>query len=166
MVLDAAALAEIKRLHQANELTLADIGARFGIAATSVSKLARTHGWTSRSELIGRAPRSFSPVTAHAYARLVRRVYDTVGMMLGKMEADMRSGKFHTPDFERTAKSVAAMLGSLAKAKTTVPDGDEKQKPDPAEPAAAADEAERLHREIIERLECIKRRRDAEAGPG
>ncbi len=166
MEFDAATLAEIKCLHQANEQTLADIGERFGIAATTVSKLARTHGWTSRSELIGRAPRSYHPVTAQAQARLVRRLYDTISMMLEQMEADMRSGKLNTPDFERTAKSVAALIGSVSKAKTTVTDGDEKKKPQAAAPTVAADEVERLHREMIERFERIRSRRDTEAGSG
>jgi hypothetical protein len=162
--LDEAALAEIKRLHQANELTLDEIGARFGIAATMVSKLARVHGWPSRTQLLGRRARSFRRVTARKRARLVRRLYDTISMMLEQMEADMKSGKLQAQDFERIGKSMAAMIGSLGKAAATEPDGDEKQKADSAEPAAAADEAERLHREIIARFERVQQRRNAEAG--
>jgi len=163
MALDKAALAEIKRLHQANELTLAEIGARFGLAATTVSKLARVHGWPSRSQLQGRAPPSFRPATGRTQAKLVRRLFDTISAMLEQMEAGMKSGKLTAQDFERAGKSVAAMIGGLSKATATEPDGDEKQTPN-TEPAAAADEAERLHREIIERFERIQRRRDAEAG--
>jgi hypothetical protein len=164
MVLDEATLAEIKRLHQANELTLDEIGARHGIAATKVSKLARVNGWPSRSQLLGRAPRSFRRASARTQARLVRRLYDTISVMLLQMEADMRSGTLKAPDFERIGKSVAAMVGSLSKATATEPDGDEKQKPNAAAPAAAPDEAERLHREIIARFERIQSRRNAEAG--
>jgi hypothetical protein len=164
-VLDEATLAEIKRLHQANELTLAVIGARYGMAATSVSKLARVHGWPSRSELIGRAPQSFRRVSARTHARLVRRLYDTISMMLEQMEAAMKSGKLTAQDFERTGKSAAAMISSVSKATAAEPDGVEKKKPN-ARPAASADDAERLHREIIERLERIQRRRNAEAGSG
>ncbi len=164
MALDEATLAEMKRLHQACELTLAEIGVRFGMAATTVSKVARLNGWPSRSELIGRAPPSFRRVSARAKARLVRRIYDTIGTMLKQMEADMESGKLQANDFERAGKSVAAMLAGLHKATATEPDGDDKQKPNAAEPAAAADEAERLHREIIERFERIQQRRKAEAG--
>ncbi len=88
----------------------------------------------------------------------MRRLYDTMGMMLLQMEADMRSGKLTGPDYERTGKSLAAIIGSLGKATATEPDGDEKKKPKAAEPAApAADDAERLHREIIERFERIQR---------
>jgi len=168
MALDKAALTEIKRLHQANELTLDEIGARYGMAATSVSKLARVHGWRSRSEMLGRASRSFRPATARTQAKLVRRLYDTISMMLEQMEADMRSGKLTAQDFERAGKSVAAMIGGLSKATATEPDGDEKQKPKSAETAAppAADEAERLHREIIARFERVQKRRNAEAGSG
>ena len=163
MVFTEADLAEIKRLHQANELTLDEIGERFGIAATTVSKLARLHGWRSRSELLGRSPRSFRPVTARRQARLVRRFYDTISMMLEQMEADMRSGTLKAQDFERVGKSMAAMIGGLGKATATEPDGDETQKPISAEPDAAAD-VERIQREIIERFERIQNRRSAEAG--
>jgi hypothetical protein len=164
MVLDEAALAEIKRLHQANVLTLAEIGARYGIAATAVSKLARRQGWPSRSELTGRSPRMVQPVASQSRARLVCRLYNTITMMLELMEAEMKSGTLKAPDFERIGKSVAAMLGGLSKATATEPDGDEKQKPTSAAPAAAADEAERLHREIVERFARIQQRRNAEAG--
>jgi len=163
MALSEAAL-EIKCLHQANELTLAEIGALFAISASTVAKLARANGWPSRSELIGRAPRSFRLVTAQAKARLIRRLYDTISMMLEQMEADMRSGKLKAQDVERAGKSMAAMIGSLTKATATEPDGDAKQKPETTEPAAAADEVARLQREIIERFASIQRRRDAEAG--
>ena len=162
MALDEATLAQIKDLHQANELTLAEIGARFGISASKVSRLARVHGWPSRSEMLGRSPRTFRSVTGLARARLVRRFYDTMGLMLLQMEADMRSGKLTGPDYERTGKSLAAIVGSLGKATATEPDGDETKKPKCAEPAA--DDAERLHREIIERFERIQKRRHDEAG--
>jgi hypothetical protein len=163
MALSEAALAEIKCLHQANELTLAEIGALFAISASTVAKLARRYGWTSRSELIGRVRPSFRSVTAQAKARLIRRLYDTISMMLEQMEADMRSGKLKAQDVERAGKSMAAMIGSLTKATATEPDGDAKQKPE-TEPAAVANEVARLQREIIERFESIQRRRDAEAG--
>jgi hypothetical protein len=162
-VLDEATLAEIKVLHQANELTLAEIGVRYGMAATAVSKLARVHGWPSRSEMMGRAPPSFRPATARTQARLVRRLFDTISMMLEQMEADMKSGKLGAQNFERPGKSVAAMISSLSEATATEPNGDEKKKPNAAAPAA---EAERIQREIIERFERIQRRRDAEAGSG
>jgi hypothetical protein len=167
MVLSEAALAEIKCLHQANELTLAEIGVRFGLSASTVSNLARRHGWPSRTEVIGRARPSFRGVTARAKAKLVRRFYDTISMMLEQMETDMRSGKLKAQDVERAGKAMAAMaamIGSLGKAAATEPDGDKKQKPESTEAAAAADEVERLQREIIARFESIQRRRDAEAG--
>lgn len=164
MELDEAALGEIKRLHQANELTLDEIGARYGMAATAVSKLARVHGWPSRTQLLGRRARSFRRVTARKRARLVRRLYDTISMMLERMEAEMKSGKLQAQDFERIGKSMAAMIGSLGKAAATEPQGDEKQTCNTAELVPASDEAERLHREIIERFERIRERRKTEAG--
>jgi hypothetical protein len=165
MALTEAAVAEIKCLHQACELTLDQIGARYGIAATAVSRLARIHGWPSRSELMGRSPRKLQPVAAQSRTRLVCRLYNTITMMLELMEAEMKSGTLKAPDFERIGRSVAAMLGGLSKATATEPDGDKKT-PNTAEPAAAPDDAERLHREIVERFERIQRRRNAERGSG
>jgi hypothetical protein len=163
MALDEAALAEIKRLHQACELTLDEIGERFGIAGATVSKLARVHGWTPRCELLGRKSPSFRPVGARKRARLLRRLYDTMSMMLEQMEADMKSGNLKAQDLERVGRSMAAMIASVSKATATEPDGDKKQTTSTAKPAPVS-EVERIHREIIERFERIQRRRNAEAG--
>jgi len=169
MALDKAALAEIKRLYHGNELTLAQIGDRYGITATAVSRIARSRGWLMRSELRGYAPRHSVPTTPKACALLVHRLCDVIVKKLDQMEADMAAGKLSSEDYERDTKSVAQMIASVGKAVMTGTDADKERKPKSAEPdvpAAAADEAERLHREIIERFERIQRRRDAEAGSG
>jgi hypothetical protein len=167
MALDERAVAEIKILHQACELTLAEIGARCGISATAVSHLARKEGWTPRSQLLGHAARSFRPATLQMRARLVRRFYDVMNKKLDQMEKAMAADKLSAEEFEREGKTTAAMFGSVAKA-VAESDGEKRQKPKASEPApvSASDEAERLHREIIERFERIQKRRNAEAGSG
>lgn len=166
MAFSEADLAEMKRLHQANVLTLDEIAEQFGIAATTVSKIARTHGWPSRSELKGRAARSFRRVSAQAEARLLRQLYDTTLRMLAQMEAEMAGGNLGTQDIERAAKAVAAMVGSVGKVTMAGPDGDTTQTPDADESRDSAANVERLKREIIERFESIQRRRNAEGGSG
>ena len=81
------------------------------------------------------------------------------------MDKAMTEGELSSADFERDAKAVGSMLGGLEKA-AMVPDAEKDRQPKPTIPTADATggEAERLHREIIERFERIQRRRDAEAG--
>jgi hypothetical protein len=171
MALDEAALAEVKRLHQENELTLVEIGVRNGVSASTISRWARVHEWPSRTELLGWAPRSFSPVTALTRARLVRRFYDAMSKRLEQMVEDMAEGRLSAEEFENGGKAVAAMFGSVAKAAADL-DGEKKHKAKAVAPApvsagpSVSDDVERLHREIVERFERIQRRRNAEAGSG
>ncbi len=168
MALDDAAIAEIKRLYGECELTLVEIGRRYNISPTGISKLARKHGWTMRWELMGRAPRASGLSTPRARERLLRRLCDTITRKLEQMEKGMKSGELNSADHERDAKAVASMIGSMEKVAATVTDADEERQPKSASPGASEgpdlSEAERLHREIIERFERIQRRRNAEAG--
>jgi hypothetical protein len=165
MALDKAALAEMKRLYHGNELTVAEIGVRFGISPSAVSRQARVRGWVMRSELRGFAPRRNSvPTTGKALELVVHQICSVISTKLEQMEAQMSNGELNSEDFERDAKSIGQMVGGVFKAKTTGSDGDTKKTPDASEPVPAPDELERLQREIIARFEHIQARRDAEAG--
>ena len=165
MVLDQEALAEMKRLHQGNELTLAEIGARFGRTATSISKLAQKYGWTARSEMLGYAPRLRQPTTPRALELVVIRMCGAIIMKLDQMEKGMQSGTLTSEDCERDAKSLATLVGNTLKALATGTDANKEQQPATFEPTVVSDEAQRLHREIIERFERIQRSRELEARP-
>ena len=165
MALDKAALAEIKRLYLGDEVTLTEIGARYGISASAVSRIARRYGWLMRTVRRGYVLRHSVPSTPKALELVVHQLCEAIITKLKQMEAQMQGGSLSSEDFERDAKSVGQMVGSVFKAKTTVPDGDKTQKPNAAEPDAAPD-VERIQREIIERFERIQERRDAEAGSG
>jgi hypothetical protein len=165
MALDKAALAEIERLYRADTQTLVQIGARYGLEPTAISRLARTHGWPMRYERMGRKPRHVIPSTPKVRAMLALRLCDVIKLKLEQMEADMASGELSSQDYERDAKAVAAMIGSVDRTHTTDPDAKKTPKPQSAEPAAVSD-VERIHREIIERFERIQRRRNAAGGSG
>lgn len=165
MALDKAALAEIERLYRADDLTVAQIGVQFGLAATTVSRLARRYGWPMRFERMGRSPRTIMPSTPKVRDMLAQRLCQVIKGKLDQMEADMASGKLTSQDYERDAKAVASMIGSVDKAHMTDSDAKKTTKRQSAEPAAVSD-VERLHQEIIERFERIQRRRSAEAGSG
>jgi hypothetical protein len=165
MALDDVSLAEIGRLYREGELTLAEIGRRFGCTDSAISKLARTRGWPMRRAMTVRAAGRIALVPA-ARVRLVRTLCAAITTKLEQMEKGMTSGELSAADCERDAKAVGSMLGGLEKVTATVPDADEERPPKSAGAGANAGggEAERLHREIIERFERIQRRRDAERG--
>jgi hypothetical protein len=165
MALDPAVLAEIKCLYGDRSITVAEIGRRHNRSAASISQLARKQGWPMRRGEQREAQRR------EARARLAAKLCKAITTKLEQMEKAMRRGELCPADCEREAKSVGSMVGSMEKVLTTVPHAEERQ-PQPASAGASEDtsdgpstgEAERLHREIMERFERIQRRRDAEAG--
>ncbi len=163
MALDKAAEAEIKRLYLETNVTLVKIGEQFGIAASSISRLARTRGWPMRWERMGRSPRTMQSSTPKARAALVHRLCIAIDKKLDQMETNMASGKLGSSDYERDAKAVGSMINGMEKVAVAGADADKEQKPKSAGPAAAT-EADRIRREIVERFERIQRRRNAERG--
>jgi hypothetical protein len=117
-----------------------------------------------RWEVMGRAPRVSGLSTPKARAKLADRLCNAITKKLEQMEKGMKSGELGSADFERDAKAVASMIGGMEKVAATVTDADEERQPKSASAGAHAGEAERLHREIIERFERIQRRRNAQAG--
>ena len=168
MALDDAAMAEIERLYRERKLTLVAIGKQFNRSPSGISRLARTRGWPMRWELMGYAPRFRAPSTPRMRAVLALRLCDTITKKLEQMEKGMQSGELGSADYERDAKSVGSMIAGMEKVTATGTDADEERQPKSASASASegpgASEAERLHREIIERFERIQRRRIAEAG--
>jgi hypothetical protein len=166
--LDEAAVAEIKRLYDGDELTVAAIAERFAIAPSAVTRLARTRGWVMRSQRRGFAPRLRLPTTARAQELVVHGMCEAIITKLKQMEAMMARGELSSEDFERDSKSVRSMAEGASRAAAKLTDADKERKP-PPEPSAAAEddtEAERISREIIERFEQIQRRRSAEGASG
>ena len=169
MALDDASLAEIGRLYREGELRIAEIGRRFGCTDSAISKLARRYGWPMRRAMTVRAAGKVALVPT-VRVRLVRTLCAAITTKLEQMEKGMKSGELGSADFERDAKAVGSMLGGLEKVTATTPDADKERQPKStnsaasAAPAAGSGEAERLHREIIERFERIQRRRETERG--
>ncbi len=163
MALDDAAVAEIKRLYCEGKVTLADIGRPHGLSPAAISQLARRQGWPMRRAAWGTVLQDRA-----ARARLAAKLCKAITRKLGQMEKGMKSGELGSADFERDAKAVSSMIGGLEKVAATVEDADEERRPQSASAGASeapsASEAERLHREIIERFERIQRRRSSEAG--
>ena len=163
MALTPEAEAEVARLYLANELTLEEIGARYAMSAPAVCKLANRRGWPKRSELAGAARRQ-RVVISRALEQVMMRMCGAMNAKLEQMEKGMQAGELGSEEFERDSKAIAALAAVTQKALATGPDAKKERQPKSTEPAAPADEVERLQREIIERFERIQRRRELEAG--
>lgn len=163
MALDEAAMAELERLYCEGELTLVELGARFGRSPSGISRLARSRGWPMRWDSMGRAPRKSTSSAPAVRAALAARLSGVIAKKLEQMETAMERGELKSEDLERDAKAVASMIGGMEKVAATVPDAD-KKRTTKTEDADGEDNVERLQREIIARFEQIQRRRNAEGG--
>jgi hypothetical protein len=163
--LSEATIARIRIDYEESSMTVEAIGQKYGVAATYISRLARTRGWLMRSIRMGRRARVGAPLTVSGRAFIAQRLCGVINKKIDQMEQDMQSGVLSPADLERDAKTVASMIVGMEKVATAT-DGEKKHKGqggDVAE-AGSVDEVERLQREIIERFESIQRRREAEAG--
>lgn len=165
MAFDAATIARMKVDYEESDLTVVQIGAKYGCSTAYVCKLAKLHGWKPRSLRIGRAPAKPKSWRPRARTGIARRLCKVINKKLDQMETDMQSGELSSADLERDAKSVASMIGGMEKV-VSGPDEDKERTPRAAAAAGAVNDVERIHREIIERFERIQRRREAERGSG
>lgn len=163
MALDEAAMAELERLYREGELTLAELGNRFGRSPSGISRLARTRGWPMRWDAMGRAPRKSMPSTPAVRAVLAVKLCGVIEKKLEQMEAAMERGELASEDLERDARAVASMIGGMEKVAATGAHADTKRKAK-SEDADGEGNVERLQREIMARFEQIQRRRQAEGG--
>lgn len=162
--LDEATVALIKIDYEESSLTVAAIGAKFGVPPSYVSRLARQRGWKMRSGRAGSRARA-AAADAAGRALIARRLCGVINMKIDQMEQDMNSGEHSSADLERDAKTIASMIGGMQKV-VPGPDEDKVSKPDAERSVTVenCDEVERLQREIIERFERIEKRREAEGG--
>lgn len=160
--LDEATLALLKIDVEESDLTVVEIGVKYDRSPSYISRLSRERGWLTRSERLGRRPRSVPVASVQAREAIAQRISRVINTKLDQMEKGMESGELSAEDAERGGKMVTSMLGGLEKVVTRAEGQDEEKKR--AFDTGAADEVERLQREIIERFERIQRRREAERG--
>ena len=163
MAFDVATLSLIQVDYEESDLTVNQIGEKFGTSGQQICKIARREGWRPRRATTAtagaRAPRRRTP-----NAGIARRLSKLINRKLDQMEKGMQSGTLSTAELEHDTKTVGSMIGELEKV-VPGPDEDKVRKPDAAQPDASdRNEVERLQREIIERYERIQRRREADGG--
>lgn len=160
MAFDDAAVAEIERLYADATVHVAEIARRFKCSSSSISRLARKHGWPMRWERLGRSPRAAIAQAPRQQAVLMERLCRAATKQLEQMEKGMESGDMSAADYERLAKSVGAIIGGMEKVAAVQDGGDGDDKAGAGAQRAVADVERRRH-EIAERLERLARERAA-----
>lgn len=176
MALSKAAWAEIRRLYETGE-TADALAERFGVTRRTVLTHARNEKWTATDVAAGSAgcagaPRPEAVATLGERAALIRRLYRAISLKLEHMETRMASGETRSAqDEERESRALATMIRNFEKVTEVAADFERAREPGAPEPghrrtSSAAPDAERMRREIAERLERLHRQRDARSGSG
>lgn len=181
--LDDAQWAEVRRLYESGEGTVVGIAGAFGIDARAIHGMARRHGWPRRSEMKGRRVGRRGPAAAvppghptrSVRQALIRRLYLAINLKLQHWENRMAGGEeLSSADSERMAKEITTMIRgfeAVAEAEGAIEKrdaGDDGQgrrgKRRSADDTTVADDAERMRREIAERLERLRAAGPADCG--
>jgi hypothetical protein len=189
-ILDTETWAEIRKAYVETTEPISQIAARFGIYRSTIQARASKEGWErpAPGSRIVRPPVAQQPApNLHALARRRKRrkpdtAEDRIGRMLGiidlqldQMESRMTSGQpMTTQDEERQARAFGAIAGNLEKVTEAASDifreaghdGAANGHGDGRGLEAQRAEAERLRREIAERLERLNAQWLARGGAG
>ena len=165
MALEESTLALMKVDYEESSLTVDQIGAKYHCSPSYVSRCAREKGWILRTQRLGRAPRLASTLSQQARLLIAHRMCGIINKKLDQMEKDMDSGVMSSADLELASKTIGTMVVGMERM-APWPVADKVSNPDAAQAAVPSegDAVERLHLEIVERLERIERRRNAARG--
>jgi len=167
MQIDDETWAEIRRAYAETSRPLTEIAARFGLTPRRIRARAQKEGWPARNTAKGeakrtndadapRAPkRSATLPTQRAQRALIGRLYRAISLKLEHMEKRMASGESRSAqDEERESRALATLINNFEKVTEAVAgldkDGDAARKP-----GRTGADAERMRREIAERLERL-----------
>ncbi len=173
MALTKATWAGIRRLYEAGEApkTLAE---RFGVTLRTVKKHARDEGWRVAAPPAASEPPALreSVTSRDQNGVLIRRLYRAISVKLEHMETRMANGETRSAqDEERESRALATMIRNFEKVTEVAADFERAREPGAPETGASAarsraPDAERMRREIAERLERLNRERDARGDAG
>ncbi|MCC7250532.1 hypothetical protein [Hyphomicrobium sp.] len=174
MQVDDDTWAAVRRAYADASVPLAEIAKRFGVTPMRIGARAKREGWAGREERAGKtkggaakAGKSPAPVTPlskrsrrdalptrGAQASLIGRLYRAISLKLEHMEKRMASGEVRSAqDEERESRALATLISNFEKVTEAVAGLDENR--DAARTAGAGADAERMRREIAERLERL-----------
>lgn len=163
MQLDDETWADVRRAYEDGTAPLKEIGSRFGLTPQRIGIRAKKEGWTGRprhrkqSATIpkrGGAAAGALP-TRRTQRVLIGRLYRAISLKLEHMEMRMASGEPRSAqDEERESRALATLISNFEKVTEAVADLDRDK--DAARAASrVSTDAERMRREIAERLERL-----------
>ena len=178
MQLDDETWAAVRRAYADPSVPLAEIAKRYGLTPMRIGARAKQENWPGRDARI--ANRNTPPVTAGpgggekqtrhgalptrgAQRALIGRLYRAISLKLEHMEKRMASGKARSAqDEERESRALATLINNFEKVTEAVAELDHDGN---ARTAGAGADAERMRREIAERLERLGSSGNAKPGP-
>lgn len=173
MQVDEDTWAEVRRAYADASVPLAEIAKRYGLTPLRIGAKARQQGWAGREARARkgrvvpakagasataakktRATKGDLP-TRRAQRALIARLYRAISLKLEHMEMRMASGDTRSAqDEERESRALATLISNFEKVTEAVAGLDTDRDTARAAGTAGAD-AERMRREIAERLERL-----------
>lgn len=194
MAVDEAAWVEARRLYAAGDLTLAAIAGEIGVSVGQLRRRVKAEGWargrSAAANKRGSAPARAGkrrtsdgrvakrpagrtsddlPEGGNVRAAVVNRLYRAIDTKLKLLESRMQSGKTLTAaDSERETRELGTMVRSFEKVTELATDLDRSRQPAGASRRGdlSAADAERMRREIAERIERLAGRGNIGEGSG
>jgi hypothetical protein len=156
MLLDEATWAEVRRLYCKEGVSQPMLALKFGISRSTISSRVRREGWTKGK------PSASAQGTRKTYASLpspksrrsmIARLYRAISLKLEHMEQRMASGESRSAqDEERESRALGAMIRNFEKVAEVVAELEPSEGARPKDATAVSADAERMRREIAERL--------------
>lgn len=165
MQVDDETWAAVRSAYETASGSLAEIGAPFGLSRQRIAARAKKEGWPKRPD----SPRPRTGAEGAASERsknralptrktqraLIARLYDAINLKLEHMEARMASGKVRSAqDEERENRALATLINNFEKVTEAVAELD-RNKPRARAAGRVGADAERMRREIADRLERL-----------
>lgn len=174
MSVNDEAWADIRRAYAEGSDSVAAIAGRAGVSASSIHRRARLEGWPRRVEAAAKSRRKSSAAKGGARSgsqgaaksrsrstakpgSVVKRLYRAIDLKLKRLEERMQSSdELSAADSEREARELSSMIRSFEKVTEVAADIDKRRKPVASErKPVCPEDAERMRREIAERLERL-----------
>jgi hypothetical protein len=190
MQLDDETWAAVRSAYEDPAVSLAEIAARFGLTPQRIGVKAKKEGWKARERppkprVTAKRPSSSkrpapandrlsaktsasqtSLPTRGAQKQLVGRLYRAISLKLEHMEKRMASGEARSAqDEERESRALATLINNFEKVTEAVTELD-RDRDIARSSGAPGSDAERMRREIAERLERLGGIGTAEPGSG
>jgi hypothetical protein len=170
MQIDEETWAQVRCAYADASVTLSEISTRFGLTPQRIGTRAKKEGWPERKpaksvkkrSAVAKADTATTATqrtsaalpTRRAQRALIGRIYRAISLKLEHMEKRMASGESRSAqDEERESRALATLINNFEKVTEAVAELDKDG--DARKPGRTGADAERMRREIAERLERL-----------